>query len=208
MTTDPHCAYEVIEPTPRGGAGRAFRARVAREGAALPVGAAAQLRVVLEDEAGGAAVLERLVAEHEAARRTESALVDAPVEFGVSTDERGRFFWCASRWRDGRTLTEILAGATSLPDPFVDAIAKQAAQAVCAAHRAGVRAVGLSPDSLLLLDDASILLLDPAFGPAHAASWPGSGPASPSLACAAPETIRGRADAPISGRSARRCSAR
>jgi tetratricopeptide (TPR) repeat protein len=195
MATEPESAYTIVEPAPRRGPGRAFRARVSREGAPLPLDSFVQLRVVSEADVGGAAVLDELAAEHEKARLVRSELVCSPVDFGASSDERGRTFWSVSRWIDGRTLTEILDGATSLPDPFIDAIAKQAADAVLAVHKSGVHAIGLSPDSLLFLDDASTVLLDPAFGAAHAAAWSRSGPASSSLACAAPETIRSRAKA-------------
>jgi hypothetical protein len=185
--------YEIVEPVPRSGPGRAYRARVASAGGPLAEGVLVQLRVVTETEAGGPAVLRDLEREHSAAQKIASPAVGAPVDFGLSDGLAGRRFWSVAPWVEGRTLTDVLAGAGSLPDPFVDAIAKQAADGLTAVHRAGLAAIGLSPDTLLVQDDTSIQILDPAFGAAHAAMRPAGGPAPAALACAAPEAIRDRA---------------
>jgi tetratricopeptide (TPR) repeat protein/serine/threonine protein kinase len=193
MATERVHIYETLEPAPRSGPGQAFRARVAAPGGPLAEGSIVQLRVVSETEAGGPGVLRELEREHSAAQRIRSPAVAAPADFGLADGPDGRRFWSVTPWVGGRTLTDVLAGAGSLPDPFVDAIAKQTADGLTAIHRAGLSAIGLSPDKLLVQDDTSIQILDPAFGPAHAAARPAAGPTPGPFACAAPEAIRDRA---------------
>lgn len=195
MTGERFQAYEILEPVPRGGPGRAFRARAAEAVGALPAGAMVALRIVGEAEAGGPVVLAELEREHSIARRVLAHSVCAPVDAGVVEGADGRRFYSASPWIEGRTLTDVLAGAPSIPDPFVDAIAKQVTDAVGALHRAGLKVIGLSPESVLVREDTSVVLLDPAFGPACFAAHPQAGQAPPSLLCAAPEAVRGRARA-------------
>jgi serine/threonine protein kinase len=195
MTVERVHVYEILEPASRGGPGRALRARVADTAGPLPVGTIVQVRVITEAEAGGADVVQELVREHAAARKITAEGVCAPLDFGVSVGPEGRRFWSACRWAEGRTLTDVLAGVEALPDPFVDSIAKQVAQAMEAVHAAGLSVIGLSTDTILVQDDASATVLDVALGAAQKASWPTSGATTPSLACAAPEAIRSRAKA-------------
>jgi tetratricopeptide (TPR) repeat protein len=187
--------YEVLEPVPRRGPGRAYRARTADGGGPLPPGTLVQLRVVGADEAGGAWVLAELEHEHALAVRITAVTVCAPLDFGVLETPEGRVFWSASPWIEGRTLSDLLASAGTIPDLFVDAIAKQAADALSAIHKTGIAAIGLSPETLLVREDTSVLVLDPAFGAAHAASRPRAGRPTAAMSCAAPETLRSRARA-------------
>ncbi len=190
--------HELIEPVPRGGPGRVWRARTVESGGPVTVGTLVALRVLDEAEAGGPAGIERLLASHAAARRIRSPAVLTPLDFGVVTAPEGRRFWSASRWVDARPLTAVLAEIPSFPVPLADALVKQAAAALVEVHRAGLHAIGLSPDSLLVQADSSMLLADPALGPAHAATWPATGSAPPAMACAAPEVLAG---APADGRA-------
>ncbi len=184
--------YEIVEPAPRGGPGKAYRARVVQGGGPFPVGAIVQLRLVADYDAGGGAVLHELEREHVRAKRIASAGVSSPLDAGIADGPGGRRFWSAAPWVEGRTLTEVLAGAGTIPDLFVDAIARQTTDALAAVHRAGVSVIGLSPDTLIVREDTTVVVLDPGFGPAHAAVRPAAGPAPAALACAAPEAIRAR----------------
>src|SRR5262249_31408235 len=125
-------------------------ARVTSAGGPLAEGAMVQLRVVTEAEAGGAAVLRDLEREHSAAQKISAPAVASPADFGLSDGPQGRRFWSVALWVEGRTLTDVLAGAGPLPDPFVDAIARQTAEGLAAVYRAGLSAIGVSPDSLLV----------------------------------------------------------
>src|SRR5262245_18252973 len=124
--------YEVLETVQRRGPGRAYRARTAEGGGPLPPGRLVLLRMVGTDDAGGAWVLAELEREHALAVRITAATVCAPVDFGVIESPEGRVFWSASPWIEGRTLSDLLASAGTIPDLFVDAIAKQAADALSA----------------------------------------------------------------------------
>src|SRR5947199_307417 len=112
----------------------------------------------------------------------------------ASTSTRSSSPRCA-RARDGRSAPASPTRPVrwrSMPARLAEAVAGEPADAVLAVHAAGLRAVGVSPDLLLVQEDASVLLLDPGFGAAQASNWPRSGVAPASLACAAPETIRSR----------------
>ena len=184
--------YEILEPVSRGGPGRVCRARVAEAGGPLPLDSIVALRTITESEAGGIAVLQELVKDHGTARRISSHAVASPADFGVSSGPQGKSFWSVARWADGRTLTAVLADAGMIPDPLVESLTNHAAQALLACHGAGICGMGLSPDTLLLRDDATAVLLDPGWGAAQPAAWPQSGPLTMPLGCAAPETIRSR----------------
>jgi tetratricopeptide (TPR) repeat protein len=186
--------YELADALSRGGPGRAFAASVAEAGGPLEVGTPVTVRVVAAADAGDERVLASLAEAHAAARRIDHPWVVAPVDHGFTAGAPGRRFWAASPVTEGRTLADVLAGADVVPDLLTESVVRQAAEALEAVHAAGLAGIGLSPDSVVLRDDGSALLVDVGFGAAVRAWWASAEGTPPSaMMCAAPEILDGSA---------------
>lgn len=181
--------YELTEPLSRGGPGTSHRARVAESGGPLDAGRDVQFRTVTAHEAGGELGIDRLLKSHAAARRIASPSVLSPVDHGILHRPDGRRFWSVCPWVEARTLSSLLATIEIVPDPLTESIAAGIVSALVDTHAAGVFGIGLGPDSVLLRDDTSVVLADPAFGPAVDPLWPREGVAPAAMMCAAPEIL-------------------
>ncbi len=178
--------YELGDPLDRGGPGQVYRASVVETGGPLAPGAAVQVRLLSADDTGGDQVLDELVETHGLARNVDFGAVASPLDFGITTGSAGRRFWSVTPWVPGRTLADLLDGVAALPDALTEALASAVAVALEALHRGGIRAIGLTPRTILMRDDSSILLLDPGLGPAvEHESWTTRNEAL--RACVAPE---------------------
>jgi tetratricopeptide (TPR) repeat protein/serine/threonine protein kinase len=199
MPSERFHVYELLDPLPRGGPGRVHQGRVVDAGGPLEQGSLVLLRTVSLEDVADERVLTRLVEAHACARRIaagKGAL--APVDHGISVGASTRQFWSVAPWAEGRTLADVLRTTEIVPDPLTEAVVGRVAQAMAAAHVAGVVGLGLSPDSVLLQPDGNAVLVDPGFGPAVGPRWPGSGAAPAAMMCASPEVLRGATPDPRS----------
>ena len=166
--------YEVLRPLGRGGMGQVFLARDTRLGREVAI------KMLPEAFAGDPRALERLRRE----ARTASALNHPHIGTIHDLGEDGGRPFVVMERVEGRTFVEVIAEG---PDPEAAArLGRQVAEALAAAHAAGLVHRDIKPSNLMVRADGYAKVLD--FGLARSA-----GPsAEDSLADDAGPTATGR----------------
>ena len=166
--------YEVLRPLGRGGMGEVFLARDTRLGREVAI------KMLPEAFAGDQRALERLRREARTASALNHPHIGTIHELG---EDGGRPFVVMERV-EGRTFVEVIAEG---PDPEAAArLGRQVAEALVAAHAAGLVHRDIKPSNLMVRGDGYAKVLD--FGLARSA-----GPsAEDSLADDAGPTVTGR----------------
>jgi serine/threonine protein kinase len=141
--------YELLELLGEGGTGQVYRARDTRSGREV---ALKLLAAVLQHDADW---VRRFEKEARAAAALRHPGIPALIESGQLEGCR----YIASELIEGRTLRQRLAGARLEPAEALD-VARGAAEALAAAHAAGIVHRDIKPDNLMLARDGTVKVLD------------------------------------------------
>jgi len=173
--------YRDVRTVGRGGMGAVFAARDSRTDQAVAI------KILDPRFAGHEAVVRRFYRETVATSNLRHPNIPRIMDV-----KRGRLPFYVMEFVDGSSLDALLRSRGSLPPPQVVAVALGVAQALAAAHEAGIVHRDMKPSNVIVTDDGQVKVVD--FGIAHFdedSSITSSGQALGTPQYMAPEQVQG-----------------